>query len=114
MRHGYPIRLSLSIKRIISFYPDGRFSVFTLQEQRLYLKRRTIPVYRFCGKRGLPFFMFSPETCFGCTDWNLIPEGVSYETVVQNAYGFPCGCPFHHIFLCGIRGGPGQTPHRMA
>jgi hypothetical protein len=99
-------------KRIISFIRTG-FFLFTLQEQRLYLKRRTIP-FIFLQKEGSPFFMFSPETCFGCTDWNLIPEGVSYETVVQNAYGFPCGCPFHHIFLCGIRGGPGQTPHRMA
>ena len=33
----------------------------------------------FLRKEGSPFFMFSPETCFGCTDWNLIPEGVSYE-----------------------------------
>ena len=24
------------------------------------------------------------------------------------------GNDVHHIFLCGIRGGPGQTPHRMA
>ena len=44
--------------------------------------------------------MFSPETCFGCTDWNLIPEGVSYETVVQNAYGFPCGLSLFITFSC--------------
>ena len=37
MRHGYPIRLSLSITHYL-FYPD-RFFLFTLQEQRLYLKR---------------------------------------------------------------------------
>ena len=55
-------------------------------------------------------------------DVQYLDQSVRYPTgcesvsavMVQSAYELSCGCPFHHIFLCGIRGGPGQTPHRMA